>query len=94
MQSVNLAMIEGQVGLSPQPLESERLKVKFTVATTNEDTEDLDWHTIIAEGQVAGFVLENLKRKDSVFVRGRFKSLPSRDGSYYNYIKALQVVIK
>jgi len=63
MNNVNIAMLEGKVGMPPEVLDLEKSKVKFTVATEAEDG-STDWHTIICYKQVGAFVLRNLKKGD------------------------------
>lgn len=97
---MNRHTIMGRLGADPKEIGGGG--AKFSVATTDkwkdkagESHEETDWHDVLCFGQTAEFVLNYLKKSDSVLVEGKSKRRSYEDeGGVKKYaveIKASQV---
>lgn len=76
MRGINKIDIHGYVGKAPEITEYKdgTLRAKFTLATNNANSDEIDWHDVIAKNKVAEVVKNSVKEGDYVAVSGMLKS--------------------
>lgn len=100
MQSVNMAIILGNVGVIKKgSYSNNKAWCYFSVATNNEWTtktgekkKETNWHNVMTFNKTAEFLGENLKKGSSVYVEGYLKTeVNEQDGKSRTTIYARSV---
>jgi len=76
VRNINSVDLHGNVGCDPEITEypDGTLRAKFTIATNNANSDEIDWHDVICKNKVAEVVKNSITKGDYVHVNGMLKS--------------------